>query len=44
MDNMRGGVRGIVPAVILAYLENKLQQLSGNSDARIADYFDLFAK
>ena len=38
-----GGVRGIVPAVILAYLEKKLQQLSGNSDARIADYFDLFA-
>jgi len=38
-----GGVRGIVPAVVLAYLEKKLQQLSGNSDARIADYFDLFA-
>lgn len=38
-----GGVRGIVPAVILAYLEKKLQQLSGNSDARIVDYFDLFA-
>ncbi len=38
-----GGVRGIVSAVILAYLENKLQQLSANPDARLADYFDLFA-
>lgn len=38
-----GGVRGIVPAVILSYLEEKLQQLSGNPEARLADYFDLFA-
>ncbi len=38
-----GGVKGIVPAVILSYLEDRLQQLSDNPDARIADYFDLFA-
>ncbi len=38
-----GGVRGIVPATILAYLETKLQQLSNNPEVRLADYFDLFA-
>lgn len=38
-----GGVRGIIPAVILSYLEEKLQQLSGNPEARLVDYFDLFA-
>ncbi|BBB22725.1 patatin family protein [Abyssogena phaseoliformis symbiont OG214] len=38
-----GGVRGIVPAVILSYLEEKIQQLSSNAGARLADYFDLFA-
>ncbi|KAF8769537.1 hypothetical protein HU200_006575 [Digitaria exilis] len=35
-----GGVRGIIPAVILAFLEEKLQELDG-PDARIADYFDV---
>ena len=38
-----GGVRGLVPAVILAYVEKQIQELSNNEDARIADYFDLFA-
>ncbi len=38
-----GGVRGVIPAVILKYLEEKLQNLSNNPDARIAHYFDLFA-
>ncbi|SMM99410.1 Patatin-like protein [uncultured Candidatus Thioglobus sp.] len=38
-----GGVRGIVPAITLTYLEEKLQQLSGNTGARLADYFDLLA-
>ncbi len=38
-----GGIRGIVPAVMLTYLEKKIQQYSGNSDANISDYFDLFA-
>ncbi|RLN03398.1 patatin-like protein 2 [Panicum miliaceum] len=37
-----GGVRGIIPAVILAFLEEKLQELDG-PDARIADYFDVVA-
>ncbi|XP_073007431.1 LOW QUALITY PROTEIN: patatin-like protein 2 [Typha latifolia] len=37
-----GGVRGIIPGTILAFLESKLQELDGG-DARIADYFDVIA-
>ncbi|WRX25001.1 Patatin-like phospholipase domain - like 10 [Theobroma cacao] len=36
-----GGVRGIIPATILAFLESELQ-LDGK-EARIADYFDFIA-
>jgi uncharacterized protein len=38
-----GGIRGIIPAQIGVIIEEKLQQKSGNPDARIADYFDLIA-
>ncbi|KQJ98604.1 patatin-like protein 2 [Brachypodium distachyon] len=37
-----GGVRGIIPGTILAFLEEKLQELDG-PEARIADYFDVIA-
>ncbi|KAM3318209.1 hypothetical protein ACQJBY_035766 [Aegilops geniculata] len=37
-----GGVRGIIPATVLAFLEKELQKLDG-LDARIADYFDVVA-
>ncbi|KAM0952534.1 putative galactolipase [Dioscorea sansibarensis] len=37
-----GGIRGIIPAVILDFLECELQKLDGK-DARIADYFDVIA-
>ena len=37
-----GGVRGIIPGTILAFLEAKLQELDG-PDVRIADYFDIVA-
>jgi patatin-like phospholipase/acyl hydrolase len=37
-----GGVRGIIPGTILAFLEEKLQELDG-PDARISDYFDVIA-
>ncbi|KAF3339440.1 patatin-like protein 2 [Carex littledalei] len=37
-----GGVRGLIPAAILAFLESKLQELDGE-DARIADYFDVIS-
>ncbi|KAH9747301.1 Patatin [Citrus sinensis] len=35
-----GGVRGIIPGTILAFLESQLQDLDGPK-ARIADYFDI---
>ncbi|CAM0942948.1 unnamed protein product [Alopecurus aequalis] len=37
-----GGVRGIIPGTILAFLEEKLQELNG-PDVRLADYFDVIA-
>jgi len=38
-----GGIRGIIPAVILYYIEKRLQLLSENPNATLADYFDLVA-
>ncbi|MGB3403035.1 MAG: patatin-like phospholipase family protein [Microcoleaceae cyanobacterium] len=38
-----GGLRGLIPAQVLVYVEQQLQEKTGNPDARIADYFDLFA-
>ncbi|KAK4488369.1 hypothetical protein RD792_004130 [Penstemon davidsonii] len=37
-----GGVRGIIPGVILAFLESQIQELDGE-DKRLSDYFDLIA-
>ncbi|KAJ1397412.1 Patatin-like phospholipase domain [Sesbania bispinosa] len=37
-----GGIRGIIPATILSFLETQLQELDGES-ARLADYFDVIA-
>ncbi|KAJ1276760.1 hypothetical protein BS78_05G239500 [Paspalum vaginatum] len=34
-----GGIRGLIPAKILDYLESELQRIDGSS-ARLADYFD----
>lgn len=38
-----GGMKGIVSAVFLDYLELLLQEYSQNPNARIGDYFDLIA-
>ncbi|XP_076921187.1 patatin-like protein 6 [Bidens hawaiensis] len=38
-----GGMRSILAGKALAYLENALKIKSGNSNARIADYFDVAA-
>jgi predicted acylesterase/phospholipase RssA len=38
-----GGIRGILPGLLLASLEKKLQQRAGNPNARVADHFDLIA-
>ncbi|KAM0035279.1 putative patatin-like phospholipase domain, Acyl transferase/acyl hydrolase/lysophospholipase [Helianthus debilis subsp. tardiflorus] len=37
-----GGVRGIIPGVILDFLETELQKLDGEN-ARLADYFDVIS-
>ncbi|KAL7238118.1 hypothetical protein ACSBR2_004252 [Camellia fascicularis] len=36
------GIRGIIPATILTYLESQFQKLDGE-DVRIVDYFDMIA-
>ncbi|SFC49484.1 Patatin-like phospholipase/acyl hydrolase [Parapedobacter composti] len=38
-----GGIRGIIPGMLLAALERRLKRQSGNPDAAIVDYFDFFA-
>jgi patatin-like phospholipase/acyl hydrolase len=43
IDGGGGMLRGIIPARVLAYLEELLKRKSGNSEARIADYFDVVA-
>lgn len=35
-----GGIRGLIPATILDFLESQLQELDGE-DVRLADYFDI---
>ncbi|PPS19414.1 hypothetical protein GOBAR_AA01152 [Gossypium barbadense] len=35
-----GGIRGLIPGTILAFLESQLQKLDGEG-ARLADYFDV---
>lgn len=38
-----GGIKGIIPATVLDFLESQLQELDHNEDARLADYFDIIA-
>ncbi|KAJ6298283.1 hypothetical protein OIU76_019433 [Salix suchowensis] len=38
-----GGIRGIIPGTILAFLESELLKLDG-ADARLADYFDVISR
>lgn len=37
-----GGIRGIIPGVILEYIENELRRIEGDNK-RLTDYFDLMA-
>ncbi|KAL1188903.1 Patatin-like protein 3 [Cardamine amara subsp. amara] len=37
-----GGIRGIIPGTILAFLESQLQELDGE-EARLVDYFDVIS-
>jgi len=38
-----GGIRGIIPGMLLVALERRLKRVSGNPDAAVVDYFDFFA-
>ncbi|HEX4958068.1 MAG TPA: patatin-like phospholipase family protein [Lacibacter sp.] len=38
-----GGIRGIIPATIVQYLEERIQAVTNNSNAKIGDYFDMIA-
>lgn len=38
-----GGIRGVIPATVLKYVEEQLIIKSGNPNARLADYFDFVA-
>jgi len=38
-----GGIRGVIPGMLLVALEEKLKKESKNPDAAIVDYFDFFA-
>ena len=38
-----GGIRGVIPAVVLNYIEKGLQRRTDNPNVTLADYFDLVA-
>lgn len=38
-----GGIRGIIPGMILVALEEKIQRATNNPKAHLSDYFDFFA-
>jgi len=38
-----GGIRGIIPGVILAYIESEIVKKTGDKQARLSDYFDMIA-
>jgi len=38
-----GGIRGILPGVILTYIEERLHEKTDDKEARLSDYFDLMA-
>lgn len=38
-----GGIRGIIPATIVVYIENRLQRITKNPEARISHYIDFIA-
>lgn len=38
-----GGIRGILPGIVLSYLEQKIIEITDEPDKRISDYFDLVA-
>lgn len=38
-----GGIRGIIPATIMVYLEKQIRKLTKNKNAKIGEYFDMIS-
>lgn len=38
-----GGIRGIIPGMVLVALEDKIRRATGDPEAHLAEYFDFFA-
>lgn len=38
-----GGIRGIIPGMVMTAIERRLQEKSGNPKAHLSEYFDFFA-
>lgn len=38
-----GGIRGIIPGMVVVSLEERIQRMTKNPEAHIADYFEFFA-
>lgn len=38
-----GGIRGIIPGMVVAALEDKIRKLSGDPQTHISEYFDFFS-
>lgn len=38
-----GGIRGIIPARIIVYIEEEIRRITGNEKAKIGEYFDMIA-
>ncbi len=38
-----GGIRGIIPGMMLVSLEQKIKKASGNPNAHLSEYLDFFA-
>ncbi|WP_166333907.1 patatin-like phospholipase family protein [Sphingobacterium chungjuense] len=38
-----GGIRGIIPGMVLLTMEQRLQEKTGNPEAHLSEYFDFFA-
>lgn len=36
-----GGIRGVIPATVVEYIEEQIKKKKNNPNARIADYFDM---
>jgi patatin-like phospholipase/acyl hydrolase len=38
-----GGIRGILPGIVLTQIEQKLQEKTGDSNLKLSDMFDFIA-